>query len=126
MVSVLIYGRRSECQHAQHLNRLRAQLQRQGEHLMSYDRLTPNAKASNLFCVKRSGNRYTAVAFPPTFVLGPGGAEDLLLVTEKEQAVERSEWMSRERKDFLKGRFPYWEKWARQTDSKTSRAGDIE
>jgi hypothetical protein len=110
---VLIYGRRHECERKHHLNKIRAQLAREGEYLMSFDRLNPNPKARYLYTVRRQTDGYEAIAFPPTYVLGPGFAEEYLAVRGKEEAVAKSSWISQSRRDFIGKRFSYWENWER-------------
>ena len=110
---VLIYGRRREFEGNSRLNQVRAQLARDSEYLMTYDRLEPRADAANLYTVRKQSDGYVAVAFPPTYVLRPGLADRYLLVSAKAKAVDHSEWMSERRREFIKRRFPYWEDWAR-------------
>jgi hypothetical protein len=109
---VLIYGRRSEFEGNSKLSKLRAELVRHNEYLMSYDRLKPERKLSELYTVKLSENGFRAVAYPPTYVLRPALAENYSIVSGKEEAIDKCEWMSSERKEFIKKRFPYWEDWA--------------
>ena len=126
MSCVLIYGRRAEYENRPSLNKVRAQLARDNEYLMSFDRLTPSSDAKNLFTVKRSPSGYEAIAYPPTYVLGPCGADTYSVINNKNEAIDACEWMLPERKGFLKNRFPYWENWAKQADKGSMRIGDRE
>jgi len=123
---VLVYGRRNEYGADNKLNRVRAELARDNEHLMSYDRLTPSSDAQYLFTVKKNSGGYKAIAFPPTYVLGPNFAGLYSTVTGKDEALDTNEWMSGERIEFLKSRFPYWEAWAKQEHRGTMCTGDRE
>jgi len=122
---VLIYGRRNEFEGNPKLSKLRAGLVRHDEYLMSYDRLKPERKADGLFTAKLSENGFRAVAYPPTYVLSPGFANNYSIISGKEEAIDKCEWMSPERKEFIKSRFPYWEEWAKKKDRGVI-AGDIE
>jgi len=113
---VLIYGRRNEYENDEGLNRVRAELATDNEYLMSYDRLTPSSDVQNLFTVKKDSNGYKSIAYPPTYVLNPHLADRYSIVNNKEEAIDACEWMSVERKEFIKSRFPYWEKWAQKKD----------
>lgn len=110
---VLIYGRRHEMDENPRLNQVRGQMARENEYLMTYDRLHPRADASELYTVRKQSDGYKALAFPPTYVLRPGLADRYLLVSGKSEAIDRTEWMSASRKEFIKARFPYWEGWVR-------------
>lgn len=111
---VLIYGRRNEYQDNSRLNRIRAKLATDNEYLMSYDRLAPSADARELFTVKKCSDGYRAIAYPPTYVLSSNLANNYSLVNGKEETIDNCEWMSPERKEFIKSRLPYWEKWAKE------------
>ena len=123
---VLIYGRRNEYIANNELNRVRAELARDNEHLMSYDRLTPSSDAQYLFTVKKDSNGFRAIAYPPTYVLGPNGADVHSIIRNKNEAIDACEWMLPERKEFLKSRFSYWEDWAKQEHKGTMCTGDRE
>ena len=127
---VLIYGRRSEYEGNESLNRVRAELAREGEYLMSYNRLNPISDGRNLFTVKKTNCGYKAIAYPPTYVLGPNFAKLYSMITDKNEALDVSEWMSQERVEFLKSRFPYWEEWGQKVRDNiiggTMFSGDVE
>jgi hypothetical protein len=66
---VLIYGRRANYDGSRLRQEKRAELARDDERLMSFDRLTP-AKHSALFaCVRKRHDGYQTVAVPPSFTL---------------------------------------------------------
>lgn len=123
---VLIYGRRSEYEGNEPLNRIRAELARQDEYLMSFDRLTPSSDVQYLFTVKKISNSFRAIAYPPTYTLSSNLADRYSIINNKEEAIDACEWMTPERKDFLKSRFPYWENWAKQDHKGTICGGDRE
>lgn len=128
---ILVYGRREEFKDAPRLNSLRANLERQDETLMSYDRLEPEEKAKNMMCVRlvesTTGLRYQALRIPPTYTLGPLEAEYRALVSEKEEAVNTNSLISPERREFLIRRIPYWDEWVRKRSGGYSfNAGDKE
>ncbi|HEV8326389.1 MAG TPA: Shedu immune nuclease family protein [Nitrospiraceae bacterium] len=119
---VLIYGRRREFEDTPALNLMRGNLQRQDETLMTYDRLTPDANAQNLMCVKliedHAGRRYRAMTVPPTLTLGPLGAGYRAVISDKEEAATRKILIGPERREFLVRRFPYWDAWARSNSGR--------
>ncbi len=123
---VLVYGRRKEYENNNGLNRIRAEQATDNEYLMSYDRLMPSSDVQYLFTVKKGSNGYRAIAYPPTYVLGPTGADVHSITHNKNEAIDACEWMPPARKEFLKSRFPYWEAWARQEHKGTIYTGDRE
>jgi len=114
---VLIYGRRREFDERPELKRLRKQWEPPGQVVMTFDRLTP-ARDCKLFptVTKRADQRYRALAVPPTFKLGPGVAKDFAMIEGIPEALERNEWISKERRAFLTERLPYWNEWSRLGD----------
>jgi hypothetical protein len=78
---------------------------------MTYDRRMPERNACDFFCAKKTSSGYVAIAFPPTFVLGSMNAPSYSRFQNKDAAVDNSDWISPERKAFLKERFRYWERW---------------
>lgn len=81
---------------------------------MTYDRLCPQADASNFLCVKLDFERYVAVSVPPTLRLGPTDADYMAIIKEKEAAAARNSRLSHDRKRFVIERFPYWDALAGQ------------
>ena len=57
--------------------------------------------------------------------LNPIGNDNYSTVYGKEKAIDKCEWMTHERKAFIKTRFPYWEKWAAKEHKGTIK-GDRE
>lgn len=109
---ILVYGRRAELEDA------RAMAAREGFSkpevtIMSFDRLQPSSLGAMDVTVRVVGRRFEAVAFSPTFKVGPQLAEDLALLEGKSNALERSA-MAPERKRFLQQRILHWEKVAGQ------------
>lgn len=111
---VLIYGRRSEFDQNPFLARKRARLQNANETHMTFDRLHPISNAKEYMTVERTFDGYRAVSVPACIELGPGLADCRSAIREKEEAVDRSPFMTAERKQFLKSRFAYWDAWNRE------------
>jgi hypothetical protein len=84
---------------------------------MIFDRLSPEQKADILMCVRLvesvAGPVYEALSIPPTLRLGPDLAGYRSVIGKRDITVNRNQWISLERKQFLEERFPYWDKWAR-------------
>jgi hypothetical protein len=110
-VFVLIYGRKEESRDA--VARIRRRHLGTDTFLVPYENLAPDPDSANYPCVRCSSGRYEAISVPPTLRLGPGSAEDWLLINGKEAATGSSPWMSPERQAFLIDRFSYWDDWAR-------------
>lgn len=84
------------------------------EELMSFDRLEPDPELYAAITVRAVGNgRCTALHVQPTLTLGPMLAPRLLRIDGLEDAIDRSELMAPDRRDFLKSRIGYWKDWAR-------------
>lgn len=66
---VLIHGRRSNYEGDQLRLYKRAELRREDERLMSFDRLTPSRDAAFYACVKKDQHGYLALCVPPTFAM---------------------------------------------------------
>jgi hypothetical protein len=118
LVLVLIYGRRQEFEDKPLLNARRGYLAHSSEHLMTFDRLSPEQKADTLMCVRLiesvEGPVYEALSIPPTLTLQPGLAKYRSVIGKRDMAVNQNPWISPERKQFLTERFLYWDKWARE------------
>jgi hypothetical protein len=82
--------------------------------IMSYDRLTTSSLGSMDITVRVVGRRFEAVAFSPTFKIGPMVVEDIEVLGQKFDALDRSD-MPQARRRFLKRRIPYWEERVRRT-----------
>jgi hypothetical protein len=124
----LVYGRRAEFEHDAELAEVRAQLLTdRTEHLLSYDRLTPDSMLRNAITVRATGSgRFKAIAIPPTFVLGPADAKRLLFIDELESVIAEACHISEPRKEFLLRRLPYWREWAAKKQRGVINTGDRE
>jgi hypothetical protein len=110
---LLVYGSRSEFEGRADLNKKRRGLERPDEHYMTFDRLVPNANARQLMCVKiTKAGVFEAITWPPVATFGPHYATDRSMFNNVEGAIERSEWLTDERRQFLLRRWPYWMNWA--------------
>lgn len=98
---VLIHGRRAEYERSRRRMEKRAELPREGERLMSFDRLTP-AKHGELYsCVRKRQDGYTAVAVPPCLTLFNQG-DDYSQIAGWDHALHACRDMSDARRDYLK------------------------
>ena len=98
---VLIFGTRSEFEARPHLNSRRSQMARHDEVLMTFDRIEPQYQAQDLLCSHKAPHAYEALTVPATYRLGPLLAESHSKIVLRDEAVERNEWLSDERKQFL-------------------------
>src|SRR5699024_9660021 len=110
---ILIYGSRSEFKEKPDLNRKRSLLAREDEEYMTFDRLNPNQKASNVITCKVKDGKFFAKYVPPTFKLGPGLASYRSEILNMESAINKSE-LKEERKEFLISRLDYWDSFAKK------------
>jgi hypothetical protein len=114
---ILIYGNRNEFKDNPFISKKRAQLARSDEFHMTFDRLIPLNQSQQFICVSIKCNYYNALSIPPTLKLGPNLADYRSIIKNKESAVIKNDLITRERKEFLLKRIPYWDKWA-QSDMK--------
>lgn len=109
---ILIYGRRDEYEGNESLTRKRSELQSGDIMIMSYDRLSPRYDSKNMLCAHVSnttGNsQYEIMTIPPTFEFDAGWASDYREYVGFIEAIDKMEYTTQERKNFLKERFPYW------------------
>ncbi|MGD6834414.1 Shedu immune nuclease family protein [Sutcliffiella halmapala] len=122
---ILIYGSRNEFIEKPELNQKRAQLVRENETYMTFDRLSPNIKARNTVTCKVSNRKYTAKFISPTFRLGPVYAEELSKIDNKIEAINNSK-IDKKRKEFLISRLEYWEEFGRKQPRGLRNSGDWE
>lgn len=108
---LLIYGRRDEYEKSKELTRLRGHLMGTNEHLMSYDRLYFEPKASELPSLRHTVQGYRVLHISPVTWLGPGLFDYDTPLSGRLDAVDRNALISEPRKAFLKSRLPYWEEW---------------
>jgi hypothetical protein len=111
---VLIYGRRAEFDERPNLRRLRAQFERHGQAVMTFDRLEPARNCSDYICVTKTSERYKALSVPATLQLGPMFADCWSLFDKVADTIGSNRWMTDERKAFLIDRVGYWREWARE------------
>lgn len=108
----LIYGRRNEYESDSWLTGIRAEHETTDTKIISFDRLKlPDRNAFDCVTCKVEGGKYHVINIPPTFAFKPstidaiGGYESYL---DFQDAVDKMEYTSVERKAFLKERFGYW------------------
>lgn len=106
---VLIFGRRSEFDGRDDLASKRPRLQRANEYYMTFDRLHPIKDHDQYMTVRSNGRGYEAVSIPATFKLGPSLSHHRSVIAGKGDVVDKSPFMSAERKAFLKRRMAYWD-----------------
>lgn len=123
---VLIYGRRSEFEGKEQLNRLRSEMEREHEFHMTFDRLHPIYDQRQYMTVRRGKDGYQAVSIPATLELGPLMAEYRSLIQGKDKIVSETSYLSEERKAFLLRRFEYWDQWAKEQHKGIIKLGDRE
>lgn len=115
-VYVLIYGRRKELQDRPMLSSKRDQLKTHDEYLMTFDRISPDSNARELMCaslVEKNGEFiYKAISVPPTIKLGTPLDKYRLIIRDREDAIERNDWITKARKEFLLQRLSYWDDYA--------------
>jgi len=122
---ILVYGRRKEANSHAERRRVRGQLARNDETLMTYDRLAPDANTRYFLTARIKDEKYHAVSIPPTVVLGPIKAKHFWLIEDKESAAKASDYLTLDRRDFLINRFSYWDGKGREGIS-FYRTGDSE
>jgi len=125
-IFVLVHGRAKEFEHKPRLNAMRLQLSRQNEVLMTFDRLVPQEKARELWCVKKDQDNYCAVSVPPVTTLGPNLASYRSIIRNRDCAIAKSEWLGSERKTFLTDRLGYWDEWTFSGGSGIRSTSDTE
>jgi hypothetical protein len=109
---LLIYGRRDEANKTVARQRRRSSLSRDDEFLMTYDRLVPQADASEFYTVRVDYSGYRALYVPPTATSGPLLADERAKIRDKDIAVLNSPYFSDDRRAFYISRLPYWDYWA--------------
>lgn len=112
---ILIYGRRAEFEDDQKLTgQMESLLPGVHEELMTFDRLRADLYMKDALTVKAVGfGRYRAHWIPPVFETEiPELADRFLHIEGMAEAIDNSDEIDAERKDFLKRRVIYWKKWA--------------
>ncbi len=123
---VLIYGRRKEFEERPQLRRLRAQFERLGQVVMTFDRLGPAKDCSLYLSATKRNGAYRALAVPATMKIGPNVAEEFARIAGIPEAIQKNEWISEDRRRFLIERLPYWNTWAGIPDHGFVCTGDWE
>ena len=124
---VLIYGRRLEANSSPTLTAKRHHLHADDVVSMTYDRLQPNANASDLVCLRSDGPRaFRVVSMPATLTWRPSLEDDRAPLRGWEAAINANPHISPARKAFLIRRRPYWDGWASGEKQGIVRLGDKE
>lgn len=116
---------REEFEDNPYLNQKRAQLNKQDEIYMTYNRLTPNIKARDIITCNVNNRNYYAKYVSPTFRLGPVFAEQLSRIKNKENAILNTD-ITDVRKEFLISRLKYWEDFGKKETKGLINTGDWE
>ncbi len=123
---LLIYGRRSEANRSSELTRKRLTIRPDDVHIMTFDRLSPDPDAAELFCIRREGDGFRVVSVPPTMTWRPGLAWGRRPLRFKDAAIRANRYMSDARERFLVERARYWDEWAAMPHHGIITAGDRE
>ena len=98
---VLVYGRRSDYKSSRLRQMKRAELAREDERLMSFDRLTPGKWGVLYSCIRQTANGYRVVSIPPCLTLVNHG-EDYQFAKGWEEALDDCPDMPAARREYLK------------------------
>jgi hypothetical protein len=98
---VLVYGRRSDYEGSKLRRMKRAELAREDERLMSFDRLTPGKWGVLYSCIRQTVNGYRVVSVPPCLTLINDG-EDYRYAQGWEAALDDCPDMPATRREYLK------------------------
>jgi hypothetical protein len=98
---VLVYGRRSDYKDSKLRRMKRAELAREDERLMSFDRLTPGKWGVLYSCIRQTANGYRVVSVPPCLTLVDHG-EDYQSAKGWEEALDDCPDMPAARREYLK------------------------
>ena len=124
---MLIFGRRAEANATPQLTQRRGHIHADDVVSMTFDRLRPDPKADQAVCVKAiTPGHFEAVSVPPTLTWSPMLADDRAMISGLEAAIAVNPHISRERKDFLIRRLPYWNDWAKTGQKGIIGSGDAE
>lgn len=112
---ILVYGRASEFEGKDDLVKQRSGLAPEDTTIMTYDRIKPFESCKDLPCAKVARDQLVAKVFPPTFEIDPYVVENgIARLVQKDSALDASPGITRQRKEFLKSRFRYWDEWAKE------------
>jgi hypothetical protein len=98
---VLIYGRRANFEGSARRRQKRAELAREDERLMSFDRLSPTRHGQLYSCVRKTQDGYQVVAVPPCLTIFNNGGE-YQPVGGWDQALDDCPDMAPARREYLK------------------------
>ena len=98
---VLIYGRRANYEGSNRRQAKRAELAREDERLMSFDRLSPTKHGEAYSCVRRTQEGYHVVAVPPCLTILNDG-EDYRCSDGWDEALDGCPDMPEPRREYLK------------------------
>jgi hypothetical protein len=117
---ILIYGRRNEFDENPELSQQRASLlPSYDEELISFDRLSVDKELEHSITIRAVGfGKYKVINIPPIFSLSPCLAERLCQIDGFEKAIDETEEIFEERKEFLKKRILYWREWVQKSSSR--------
>ncbi|PIB29388.1 hypothetical protein BFP75_03850 [Maribacter sp. 4G9] len=101
----MIYGRREEFDKDKNLKQKRGALMNNDQVLMSYDRIKPKFLNNYITCNVKNG-KFIAKNLSPIYKIGPY-EDDMYNVTNLVEAVDNTEYLTDERKVFLKEKIPY-------------------
>jgi Domain of unknown function (DUF4263) len=101
---VLIHGRRENYTGSRLRRQKQAQLAREHERIMSFDRLTPSKNSVLYSCVRRQPDGYQVIAVPPSLTILNSG-EEYQPVTRWREALDDCPDMAVSRREYLKEQF---------------------
>ncbi len=110
---LLIYGRKGE--NPEEITRLRQDIrsEQRSVETLTYDHLEPIEKHRSFLTLRCDGTgHYEALTVPATARLGGIDAEQWRLVSGRQAAVEANDWISEERKRYLREFLPHCDDWA--------------
>lgn len=125
-IYVLVYGRRKEAIQEPRFASQRDAMHREDEYLMTYDRLSPDRDADQLWTIRGEPDHWQAVSIPPTTMLGPRLAEERACISNREEAISSNPLIAKERANFLIKRLPYWDRWASTEGASMTNAANWE
>ena len=98
---VLIHGRRGETAEDPARLSKRRELYRDDERLMTFDRLAPQDKASDLLCVKRGADGYRLVYASPAFQIADCDTHRYVAINQWAEGLAQTYDMAQGRSDFV-------------------------
>jgi hypothetical protein len=92
----------------------RDNMQKTDQFFMTHDRLVPDPKGDQLWCIKGDPGKWQAVSIPATTQLSPMLAKDRAQILGRQEAIKSNPMISTARADFLVKRLAYWDEWVRR------------